>query len=441
MNPRFLLALTTALLAASPAGSQEGAPEGQDWPQWRGARRDGVWRETGILERFENERIPLRWSVPIGGGYSGPTVAKGRVYVMDRPKDQHVERVLCFDWKTGKALWTIKYECRYKDFEYTAGPRASVTVDDGRAYALGAAGHLHCADAATGRILWKRDLRREYRIRMPNWGISSSPIIEGDLLITQIGGEGEACVIALDRKTGEERWKAFPDEASYVAPIVIDQAGRRVVVLALGFRLVAFAPEDGKLFWSYDMRKGSWPIAIPSPVVEGDLMFFTSAGSGAVLFRLASDRPAVDVIWKRSGRRPRSPDTLSSVIPTPLVMNGHVYGVQTGGEFRCLDLMTGKRQWETTKTMPKAWHATMHLVRYGETGDRAWIFNELGDLILARLTGKGYEELTRAKLIAPTVEQGPRGREVTWSHPAFAYRHVFARSDRRLVCADLSASR
>jgi hypothetical protein len=131
-------------------------------------------------------------------------------------------------------------------------------------------------------------------------------------------------------------------------------------------------------------------------------------------------------------------DTLSPVIPDPLVMNGLAVGVQPDGELRCLELKTGKRLWETTDVMPKAWHATMHLVRAGETGDRAWIFSERGELILARLTAEGYREISRAALIDPTVEQGPRGRAVTWAHPAFAYRHVFARSDRRLVCADLS---
>ena len=423
------------------AAAQDARTDGQDWPQWRGSRRDGVWRETGIVDKFGNERIPLRWSVPIGGGYNGPTVAAGRVYVMDRPKDRSAERVLCLDWKTGATLWEIAYDCSYEGFSYTAGPRASVTVHDGRAYALGAAGHLHCADAASGKTLWKRDLRREYRIRMPNWGIAASPIIEGELLITQIAGDGDACVVALDRKTGEERWKAFPDDASYSPPIAIDQAGRRVIVMALGFRLVAFAPADGKLLWSLDTQKSSWPISIPTPILQDDLLFWTSAHSGSALLRLAQDRPAVDVVWQRDGRKPRSPDTLTSVTPTPLVMNGLVFGVQVDGELRCLDLMTGKRHWETTDVMPKAWHATMHLVRAGDTGDRAWIFTELGDLILARLSAEGYKEITRAKLLDPTVEQGPRGRAVTWSHPAFAYRHVFARSDQKLVCADLSASR
>lgn len=440
MTSRVFFTLSLALASATSPLAQPGAIGGLDWPQWRGAQRDGIWRETGIVEKFATETIPLRWSAAIGAGYSSPTVAAGRVYVTDFIKDQGTERVLCLDWKTGAILWQIAYPCSYEAFTYEAGPRAAVTVHEGRAYALGAAGNLHCLDAATGEILWQHDLRRDYRIRMPRWGIAAHPLIEGDVMITQIGGAGDACVVAFDRKTGVERWKAFSDEASYAPPIAIEQAGRRLVVLALGYRLVAVDPADGTLRWSHDQPKGSWPIAIPAPTVHGDLMFFCTAHAGSYLYRLASDRPAVEVIWER-GRRPRSDDTLSPVIPDPLVLNGLVLGVQTDGELRCLDLMTGKRQWETTAPMPKAWHATMHLVRAGESGDRAWIFTEQGNLILARLNAEGYHEITRARLLEPTLEQGPRGRAVTWSHPAFAYRHVFARSDRELVCADLSAAR
>lgn len=433
-----MVGLVAAGAFATPAPSVP--PEGRDWPQWRGAQRDGIWRETGTVEKFARPTIPLRWTVPIGAGYGGPTVAAGRVYVMDYLKAASTERVLCLDWRTGAKLWEVSYPCSYQGFTYEAGPRASVTVHEGRAYALGAAGNLHCLDAVSGEVLWQRDLRSEYRIRMPNWGIAAHPIIEGELMITQIGGAGDACVVALDRRTGVERWKAFPDEASYAPPIAIEQAGRRLIVMALGFRLVAFDPADGTLRWSHEQPKSSWPIAIPAPVVVGDLMFYSNAHAGSYLFRLARDRPAVDVVWER-GRRPRTEDTLHPVIPDPLVMNGLVIGVQTDGELRCLDLMTGKRQWETIEAMPKAWHATMHLVRAGETGDRAWIFTEEGNLILARLTAEKYEELTRARLLQPTLEQGPRGRAVTWAHPAFAYRHVFARSDRELVCADLTAAR
>ena len=331
-----------------------------------------------------------------------------------------------------------KLSSRLRGIDPDVGPRATPVIHEGRVYTLGAEGNLHCLDALSGKLIWKRDLRTEYRIRMPKWGIAAHPIIEGDLLITQIGGTGEACVVALDRHTGAERWKAFPDEASYSPPIAIEQAGRRLIVIALGFRLVAFDPADGALRWSHDQQKSSWPIAIPAPVVQGNLMFFSTAAAGSFLFRLSDDRPAIEVVWER-GRRPRTVDTLTPVIPDPLVMNGLVIGVQTDGELRCLDLMTGKRLWETIEPMPKAWHATMHLVRAGETGDRAWIFTEHGHLILARLNAEGYQELARARLLEPTLEQGPRGRAVTWSHPAFAYRHIFARSDRELVCADLTA--
>jgi outer membrane protein assembly factor BamB len=153
----------------------------QDWPQWRGAKRDGIWRETGIREKFDGESIPLRWSVPVGAGYSSPTIAAGRVYLTDFVKEKSTERVSCLDWKTGATLWQIAYECSYAEFTYEAGPRAAVTVHDGRAYALGAAGHLHCLDAVTGKILWQRDLKREYGIRMPKWGIAAHPIIEGEV--------------------------------------------------------------------------------------------------------------------------------------------------------------------------------------------------------------------------------------------------------------------
>ena len=421
-----------------PALVQDAPPAGHDWPQWRGPRRDGVWREGGIVERFEGPVLRRRWSAPVGGGYSGPTVAAGRVYVTDRPRGRSAERVLCFDAGTGALLWEHSYDCAYEGFSYDVGPRASVTVHGGRAYALGATGWLHALDAATGRVLWRRDLRAEYRIRMPNWGIAAHPLIEGDRLITQIGGEGEACVIALDPATGAERWKAFPDEASYAPAIALDQAGRRVAVMPLGFRLVAFDPADGALLWSHPQPKSSWPIAIPAPAVRGDLLLFSTAHAGSVLLRLRADRPAVEVVWERP-RRGRSADTLSPVIPDVLVMNGLAFGVQPDGELRCLELATGRRLWETTDLMPKAWHATMHLVRAGDEGDRAWIFTELGELILARLTAEGCRTLARAKLIDPTPEGGPRGRSVAWAHPAFAYRRVFARNDRELVAADLSA--
>ena len=196
------------LVGGSWAGVLPSPLTGDEWPQWRGPNRDGVWRETGIVDKLPAGRIPLRWRAPIASGYTGPTVAGGRVFVMDRQvKPREVERVLCFDWQTGKPLWTDTYDCTY-EVSYPAGPRASVSIDEGRAYALGTMGHLHCYNAADGKILWAHDLKEEYKARVPTWGIAAAPLVDGELVILQIGGSNGACLVALDKQPerhGERR--------------------------------------------------------------------------------------------------------------------------------------------------------------------------------------------------------------------------------------------
>jgi len=413
-----------------------GISHADDWPQWRGPNRDGVWRETGTIEKFDSPEIKLKWRVPIASGYSGPTVADGRVYVTDRLTEPgEMERVLCLDWQTGKTLWTHRYHCKYRDIGYKAGPRASVLVAGGRAYSLGTAGHLFCFDAAGGKALWSHDLREEYRIRMPNWGIAASPVIEGDLLIVQAGGEGNACVCAFDKVTGQERWKALSDDASYSAPIVVTQAGRRVLVCWTGNRIVGLDPSNGRLFWEYPFPWEKWPIAIATPVLHGDMLLFSEAHQGTLLLRLSQKEPRVEKIWHR--RRKDVPDgkALHCLISTPCIDGRHVYGADGRGVLRCLRLATGEQVWEDQTAVPPNRFATIHMIRQG---DRTWVFNERGELIIARLTPEGFREISRAKLIEPTTDQLRRRDGVAWSHPAFAYRHVFARNDRALVCADLS---
>ena len=149
-----------------------------EWPQWRGPTGDGVWREQGIVSDLPDPSLPLRWRVDISSGYSGPTVADGRVNVMDRvASPTQIERVHCFAWQTGERLWSHEYERAYRNVDFPAGPRACVAIRDGLAYALGSMGDLHCLDAASGRTVWRKDLLEEYGIRMPIWGISASPVI------------------------------------------------------------------------------------------------------------------------------------------------------------------------------------------------------------------------------------------------------------------------
>ncbi len=407
-----------------------------DWPQWRGPQRDGVWRETGVLERFPEEGLEGRWRTPIGSGYSGPTVADGRVYVSDRTRRPDEERVHCLDWKTGEVLWTHAYACSYRGLSYEAGPRCSILIHDGRAYSLGAVGHLLCLDAATGEVLWGRDLREEYEIRMPIWGISASPIVEDGLLIVPVSGREGAYLVAFDLVSGEERWAALDDRGNYSSPIVIDQAGQRVLVCMTGDRIIGVAPRSGKLLWEQAFKPKNMPLAVPDPVLDEKRLFFCAFYDGSLLLELDPEEPRVELVWKRCGPNEIQTDALQPIISTPLIRDDHVYGVDSYGQLRCLRLSDGERVWEDQTAVPKARWSTIHFVQNGE---HTWMFNERGELIIAALSPEGFRAISRAKIIEPTEGQLARRGGVCWSHPAFAYRHVFARNDEEIVCVSLEA--
>ena len=208
----MLLVILVVAVATNPS-------DAADWPQWRGSNRDGVWTETGLVERFESAQLPLKWRAALGSGYCGPTVAEGRVFVMDRMvKPTRQERVQCFDAETGTPLWSYAYDCVYERVQYEAGPRASVTINAGRAYSLGTMGHLHCFDAKSGKVLWSHDCRKEYAANVPVWGIAGSPLVEGDLVIVAIGGKDNACLMAFDKATGQEKWRALKDGGLLFGP-------------------------------------------------------------------------------------------------------------------------------------------------------------------------------------------------------------------------------
>ncbi len=424
--PALLLVAALAALSA----------RADDWPQWRGPNRDGVWSEQGVIERFATRALQPRWRAAIGPGYSGPTVALGRVFVTDRQREpKQVERVHCFDAATGERLWTHAYDCTYVGVGYEAGPRASVSIDSGLAYALGAMGHLVVLEAQTGRLVWQRDLNREYRIRMPIWGIAASPLVDGELVIVQIGGEG-ACLAAFDKRTGAERWRALDDEASYSAPIIIEQAGKRVLICWTGDHVAALDPATGNVYWKYPFKPTRMVIGIATPVVDRNRLFVTSFYDGSLMLQLASEELAAMPIWQRRGPDEQHTDALHSIISTPLLLGEHVYGVDSYGELRCLDARTGDRIWESLEATPRARWSNIHMVRNGEN---IWMFNERGELIISRLSPKGYQEISRAKLIEPTREQLNQRGGVCWAHPAYANRHIFVRNDQELRCASLEA--
>lgn len=435
MRPSRRFSLCVGLFLAGSALSSWGRAD--DWPRWRGPTGDGRWHEQGLVERFAAPELKPVWRVPLGAGYSGPTVAAGRVYVMDRQTTpRQIERVLCFDEKSGASLWTQAYDCAYVKIGYTAGPRASVTIDRGRAFSLGAMGHAFAFDAADGRILWQRDLNRELQIDMPIWGIAASPLVVEDVVILHIGGTPGACVVALDSQTGKERWRAGDDRAQYATPVVVQQGGQPVVVVWTGDAVVGLDPATGKVFWRDPWKPRNMPIGVATPVVAGDRLFCTSFYDGSLLLRLNPNQPAIERLWHRVGPSERDTDALQSIISTPVIIGAHVYGVDSYGELRCLALDTGDRVWENLTATPKSRWSTIHFV---QNGDRTWMFNERGELIIGKLTPQGFDEISRAKLLAPTLDQLNQRNGVCWSHPAFANRHVVARNDKELVRANLAA--
>jgi outer membrane protein assembly factor BamB len=406
-----------------------------EWPQWRGPTRDGVWSEPAARASLPDTLTP-KWRTKIGSGYCGPTIADGRVYVMDRVDEPNeIERVHCFAWETGAPIWSHEYDSAYIGVSYKAGPRCSVQVLDGLAYSLGTMGHLFCFDAASGELRWRKDLGSEYKIDMPIWGISAAPVIEGEHLIVPVSGK-DAYLVAFDRKTGKEQWRAFSDRGNYSAPIVINHAGERVLVCWSGDRVLGVAPTTGELHWQYPLKAKNMPLACAAPVLHQDKLFLTAFYDGCALLELDPQKLSVRELWRRRGRNERSTDGLHSIISTPIAIEDHIYGVDSYGELRCLSIKDGSRVWEDRTAVPRARWATIHFVK---NADRVWMFNDRGELLISKLTPNGFEELDRAKLLKPTRGQLNRRDGVCWSHPGFAYGHVFARNDEELVCADLRA--
>lgn len=409
-----------------------------DWPQWRGPARDGVWSETGVIEKFETSQLPVVWRSEIGGGYSGPTVSNGKVYITDRVKDsKEIERIHCFDAMSGKKIWSYEYECKYGKVGYSDGPRTSVAVDGARVYSLGTMGNLFCLDSAKGNVVWSKDLKAEYDVKLPIWGIAASPLVEGDLVIVQVGGKDDACLIGFDKVTGVEKWRALNDEASYSSPIIIEQAGERVLVCLTGGRLVGLDPLSGKLYWEVSFKPLKVPLGVASPVFHNGYIFVTSFYDGSMLVKVNPDKLEAEMVWHRKGESEYKTDALHCMISTPILQGNHIYGVDSYGQLRCLDLLTGDRIWEDLTAVPKARWATIHMVR---NADKVWMFNERGELIISTLSVKGFHEISRAKLIDPTEGQlGMRGG-VCWSHPAYANKHVYIRNDNEILCADLGGA-
>ncbi len=445
---RALLVLGLLAVAAAPVVAD-------DWAQWRGPDRLAVWQEDGILETFPEDGLKVKWRTPLRSGFAGPAVAGGRVFVLDWLEDPQsrtldgTERLVALDEETGEVLWTHEWTTTYRMLmaSYAVGPRATPTVDGDRVYAVGATGRLFCFDAASGDVLWSKDYIAEYDTSVPTWGIASAPLVDGDKLIAVVGGEPDALVVAFDKRTGEELWRAVEvvGEMGYGQPVIYEAGGARQLIVWHAAALVSLDPETGEVYWEETWEVGAG-MSVATPVRSGDYLLVSQFYNGSLMMRLNADRPAATRLWNGSSRSemPDLTDGLHSLITTPLIIDDHVYGVGSYGELRGLDARTGERVWMSAEMTSQERWGTAFLVRHR---DRYFVNNDAGDLIIAQFTPQGYVELDRTKLIdadgSAGIGAGPNrrwDRAINWTHPAYANRHIVQRNNSGILRASLAAS-
>ena len=422
-----------------------------DWPQWLGENRDGTWQEEGVLERLPEEGPKVLWRAPVAHGYSGPAVAKGRVYVMDlvvgkgeiindagaQVKLTGMERIRCHDAASGKPLWTHS-ERRDYEVSYPGGPRATPTVDDGQVFALGVMGHLTCL-TTEGALQWKRDFGKDYGARVPMWGHSAPPLVYRDMVICMVGGEG-SLVVAFDRKTGEERWRSLTARhCGYCPPQIIEHAGVKQLITWHPEGVSGHNPDTGQVYWTAPLKptNGS-SIAMPRKL--GNKLFASGYNRVGGMIELGEGKPSARITW-RSGPK----EGVYPVNSTPCLLDGMIYAVDVDrSALMGVAMDSGKRLWETrAPCLAPELAGRQRAPRYGTAflvyhpGNRQfWILGEMGDLIIAELSPRGYREVSRAHVLTPTSSSG--SRKVLWSHPAFAMRSVFLRNDKEMIRIDLS---
>ncbi len=443
------------LLLAVLFGSFTCAARADDWPQWLGPKRDGVWRESGIVDTFPAQGPPVRWRVPIGAGYAGPAVVGNRIYVTDRVLADDAknpasgfsknvlegkERVLCLDEANGKILWKHEYPVSY-EISYPSGPRCTPVVSDGKVYTQGAMGDLFCLEADSGKVVWSKNFSKDYKAPTPVWGWAGHPLLDGKKLICLVGGK-DAVVVAFDKDTGKELWTALTaKEPGYCPPMIFDLNWKRELIIWHPEAVNGLDPETGKVIWSHPWKLQAG-LSVPTPRIDGTKLLFTAFYNGATMLDVKDDKPTV--VWeskfanKGKGEQPQLTDTLHAIMPAPWIKDGYIYGICSYGELRCLHEDTGKRIWESlqatgsNKGGKDRWNNAFLIPHE----NRFFLWTEKGDLIIAKLTPDKYEEVSRAHLLDPDNKHA--GRQVIWVHPAFASKCMYVRNDHEMICVNLA---
>lgn len=397
----------------------------EDWPQWRGPQRNGISKETGLLKEWPKDGPKLLWSVSdLGTGYSTPSVADGRLYVIANAGTE-TESVQALDANTGKRLWSTQIgKVGTNRGPQYPGSRSTPTVDGDRLYALGSDGDLACLDTSTGNIAWQKNLKAEFSGTPGNWAYAESPLVDGDVLVCTPGGS-KATVVALNKTTGEPIWKcAVPgaDEAAYASAVVLDADGVKQYVQFLQRGIVGVDAATGRFLWRYDRTAQGSPANIPTPITDkGHVYSATRSGGALVKVSKQGDEFQPTELYFS----PKLPNSIGGAVK----VGEHLYGT-TGQALVCADFLTGAIRWEERNPLApgSVCYADGRLYLHGESS---------GQVALLEVSPEGFQEKGR---FTPKDVPAHDGRQPkAWAYPVVANGKLYIRDLHSLWCYDIRA--
>lgn len=397
-----------------------------DWPQWRGPSRDAVWSEK---DPSLSDARQVIWTIESGGGYASPIVSGRRVYIFDSDlqKPNARERLRCLDLESGHLIWAQSYPVNYPEWAFDpnnkAGPNSTPILKEGRIYSIGSNGDLFCRDALLGSLIWSTNLTTSFGLR-DYAAVTPSPLIEENLLITVPGGEN-ATVVAFNKFTGKEEWRALKDSWTYSSPIVISVAGKRQLVVWTPKAVTSLDALTGTIIWR-EIISSPGDMTVSSPVFCQDHLL-----AGGLMFQLGPAALDHKLLW---GKSIPATKRIFSNTSTPVITSNLVFTGTTEGKLLCLDRESRKILWETNSVTLPGNGSSLHLTPLRES---YLIFTDQGDLIHARLHSAGYHEFKRLKAIEPLYAFA--GKKVTWTPPTFASQSAILRNGLETIRIALTA--